>query len=303
MANTVRELFIDYMEYSGKSQNVVARAAGISPTTLSLWLNGKYEDKSKSLLKRLEAFLTREYSRQTYSVDEHFVDTEISKEIMDVLNYCHTHNDMGVVYGTPGLGKTVTAVEYATKHPDTIMITAFKGFSRGVIISSIAQDLELMTRMSIYQQFQMSVKALQGSDRLLIIDEAQFLTNDSLEIVRSIHDQAGVGVVYLGQPSLSRKMMGKEAEFFAQLYSRLGVKLTLADPEFEDIKLVAKSYGITNTDIHKFLWDHVINDKWGGSFRKMSKLLKLAIRTSSARKEDITIPFLKDVGRFMIYND
>ena len=112
-----------------------------------------------------------------------------------------------------------------------------------------------------------------------------------------------IGVVYLGQPSLSRKMMGKEAEFFAQLYSRLGIKLTLSDPEFEDIQLVAQSYGIMDEKIHSFLWESVINDRWGGSFRKMSKLLKLALRISARSNEDITIRFLKDIGHNMIYVD
>ncbi|NQT61590.1 MAG: hypothetical protein HQ556_01415 [Candidatus Marinimicrobia bacterium] len=73
--------------------------------------------------------------------------------------------------------------------------------------------------------------------------------------------------------------------------------------KFQDIKLVAQSDGIEDEKIHRFLWESVINDRWGGSFRKMSKLLKLALRVSARTNEKITIPFLKDIGHNMIYVD
>jgi len=302
MAKTVRDLFNDYMANSDRSQSAVARAIGISATSLSQWINKKYPGDFVKLEKRIEDFLSREFTRAKYKVHDNFIDTSLALSITDVLNYCHTHQDMGVVYGSPGLGKTISANEYKKAHPDTLLITAFKGFSWSAIISSICEDLGLASKLAGYRKVQMISNALKGSDRLIIIDEAQFLTDSSLEIVRSIHDLSGVGVVYIGQPSLERKMKGKEAEFFAQIYSRLGVKLTLSAPEFTDVQLIANSYGIRDERIIQYLWDVVINDRWGGSFRKMSKLLKLALRVSTTKDTEITIPFLKDVGRNMIYS-
>ena len=303
MPRTVRELFNEYMEHSDKSQAEVARSVGTSAATLSLWINEKYSGDVEKLELRMQSFLSREFTRQTYRVDETFVETSQARAITDVLNYCHTHQDMGAVYGVPGLGKSVSAVEYLKNHPDVILLTAFKGFTRTAIIVSIAQHLGMATQLTGYRQFQLIAKVMQGSDRMLILDEAQFLSSDSLEIVRSLHDQSGIGTVYFGQPRMQRMMAGKEAEFFAQISSRLGVVQTLTPPKFEDIELIARSYKVIDKKIHNYLWGIVNLDPWGGSYRKMSKLLKLAIRTASVEKQEITIPFLKDVGRYMVYTN
>jgi len=300
---TIRELYNAYMANSDKSQREVARSVGVSSSTLSLWANNKYAGDNDTLERRMESFLSREYTRQTHKVEENFVETTQVKQINDVFNYCHTHQDMGVVIGSPGLGKTITAFEYLNSHPDVILLAAFKGFTRNAVLLAIAQHLGMGSHLSGFRQFGLIAKALSGSDRMILIDEAQFLANDSLEIVRSLHDQAGVGVVYVAQPSLQRRMMSEEVEFFAQITSRLGVKLTLDPPEFEDMKLIAESFNVTDEKIHEYLWEVVMMDRWGGSFRKMSKLLKLAIRTAATENQEITVPFLKKVGRYMVYQD
>ncbi|MEV9348723.1 ATPase, partial [Klebsiella pneumoniae] len=61
-----------------------------------------------------------------------------------------------------------------------------------------------------------------------LIDEAENLPYRALEVIRRIHDKAGVGVVLAGMPRLIINLKGKRGEY-AQLYSRVGFALDLQE--------------------------------------------------------------------------
>ncbi|MFD2741151.1 AAA family ATPase [Sulfitobacter aestuarii] len=52
---------------------------------------------------------------------------------------------------------------------------------------------------------------------LLVIDEAERLSTQSLEHIRDIFDRTGIGVILIGMPGLERKL-----ERYPQLYGRIG---------------------------------------------------------------------------------
>jgi len=64
------------------------------------------------------------------------------------------------------------------------------------------------------------ILALTGSDRLLMIDEAETLTPGALECVRRISDIAGVGVVLAGTLKLYAILRDKRGKF-GQISSRV----------------------------------------------------------------------------------
>ena len=51
------------------------------------------------------------------------------------------------------------------------------------------------------------VDYLRGTKRLLIIDEADQLTLDALQAVRSLNDKAGIGIVLAGNNKLYQQMV------------------------------------------------------------------------------------------------
>ena len=65
------------------------------------------------------------------------------------------------------------------------------------------------------------VEQLAGTNRLIIIDEAQHLTKKTLEHLRSISDETGVGICFVGNEEVYSRLKGSGKADFAQIFPGL----------------------------------------------------------------------------------
>ncbi|ECC3818800.1 AAA family ATPase [Salmonella enterica] len=219
----------DVMERRGYSQTQVARAIGRSGAVVNQFLQGKYTGDITDIQERITSFINRELEKEkNRRIQAHFVTTEMAAKGLEVLAYAHQECEICVLYGAAGLGKTMLLNEYASRNKDALLIEADPGYTARTILEELCRLLGVKVRGNIHELIDACVRELSGSGRLLMVDEAELLPYRALEILRRLHDKAGIGVVLAGMPRLLINLKGRRGEF-AQLYSRVALALNLGD--------------------------------------------------------------------------
>lgn len=285
-----------YMAASGLSQAALARALGKSTSVISQYLNGKYSGDVAALERDIEAYITRAVDRQrAQRVTIPFVTTVSAKKINDVIDMAALDVDINVVYGAAGLGKTVALRQYAASHPDAILIESDPGYTGKVFLQVLAARLELATRGTVHDLLERIVARLRGSERTLLIDEAELLPLNALEIIRRIHDHAGVGVVLAGMPRLICNLRGARGEL-AQLFSRIGFAINLGNqlPE-SDVRDISLSVLADDPAVIAAVIDHA-----HGNARRLTKLLRGVARVAQLNDTAPSAQIVRSVAETLV---
>ena len=116
--------------------------------------------------------------------------------------------------------------EYKRLNPDTaVVITISPCFATMTGVNELlAEELHVQEKVSRKIQKE-CIKKLKGTNRVVIVDEAQHLTVRVINHLRCIADESGVGMAFIGNDEIYTKMHGSGQAAYAQLFSRI------ADPE------------------------------------------------------------------------
>ena len=218
----------------------MARACGISAAAVSTFLNGRYKGRNDRVEKALESFVRRHRDKKAVRVDLKYVDTSVAKKIHEIADMVHTDCEVGVIVGDAGVGKTFALREYARVNPDVIFIEVDFGYSAQFLFQEICREVGIEHRGQLSEMTAGIIKRLQGSGRLLIVDEAEYLPHKALELLRRVHDKAGVGMLLVGMPRLIHNLRGSRGQY-AQLYSRVGVYARMEKLSPVDTKAIVDS--------------------------------------------------------------
>ncbi|MFK5041521.1 AAA family ATPase, partial [Glaesserella parasuis] len=204
------QLLKDYMERTKIGQKEVANKLGVSIATVSLYLRGEYDGNVEELNIKVEQFLARQKDKVLeYKVSAEFVPTFTARQIMATIQEAHIEGDMCAVYGASGLGKTQAVLQYAKENTGVILIETNMSYTAKVLLQKISEKLNLNNRGTLDQLFDGIVARLKGSERVIIIDEAENLPTRSLEFIRRIHDATKVGVALVGTERLLINLKGR----------------------------------------------------------------------------------------------
>ena len=285
MTNTVnkalQQKLAEFKAKSGMNQTMLARGIGVSPASISMYLNDNYAEKGgkyETIEPKIEAFLeVQESKAQREELVLGFVSTKTTRRISEVMRDAHEAGDTVVIYGQAGLGKTQAVKNYCEKNPAAILIEANPSFTALVLMRKLAAAAKVSTVGSLNDLFESVSDRLRDSGRLIVVDEAENLPLRALEIIRRLHDDTGCGLVLSGMPRLVENLRGKHGEL-VQLYSRVSVALNLGDSmpdeELEEIARAAmpEADDATIAELVK---------QSNGNTRRMSKLMRGAVRTAN----------------------
>jgi len=297
------ERFCLWRDQTGKSQQRVAVLLGRSTAAVSQYVNRKFLGDLAEMEKDIAALLRREEELDFAPAARTFCSTTPATLIWEVLQYCDQKRKMGVALGHSGIGKTVTCQEYKKKNRATVYCTAdVSTRSVGNVLRLIASRLGGgKEERSISSFMQSTIRKLKNSNRLLIIDDAHFLSWEGFEAVRKIHDCAGIGVVYVGQERLYDQMRGgdSKARLFDQIFSRIAMKR-------EDFRLTRKdavqvAQAVCPDGLDKACRDYLFKvAKSKGRLRLMCNLLEVALEVAKMNEVPMTVGLLEQAEQFMM---
>ena len=250
-----------FSEDNNMSFTKIAKAMGVGASTLSEWRKGTYSGDNEAFSEKVSDFLDR-HKRKIKRIN-FSVNTETKKRVFHVLNTIKKYvssnitegiiesSKIGYIYGRAGLGKTHALQEWLKTYGGRgVLITAENGISSVGLIKKIAKELKLDTTGSSETLKDRIKDAIKLTETIIIIDEGEHLKANVIDIVRSIADQTGVGVVIAGTEVLKSKILSRKKEY-EYLYSRAVVNISLKDLAIDDVSNIVKEFLKSEIELYK----------------------------------------------------
>lgn len=285
-----RRVSVEAEEY-GLTQKQIVKESGVSPSgstsAFNQWLKGRYAGDNASLEAKLwrwlEARRERRMSAASMPEPPEWVDTPTSKKVCAALSYAQMAGVMAAIYGGAGVGKTKSCEHYAAKTPNVwhVELAADAG-GPSECLREICLVMGITPSGNASALRREIVARAKGSNGLLIIDEAQFMKPRTLEIMRGIWRQGGIGVALVGNETVYIQLSGgRRAAEFAQLFSRISKRQRLNRPMSGDVNSLLDAWGISGQEERKLLTE--IAGK-PGLLRGMTETLRLASMFAGGKK-------------------
>lgn len=280
----------EFISHTGKSQTEIARAIDISPASLSQFLSETYKGDIENIADRIEKYLSQEALKAKIPKIPTFAMTSTAREIWIATSYAHANNDISLIYGEAGLGKSASLKEYAKEHIGVIYIEtrSCDQSTKGIcerILKAIGKKRTGTDRVLI----DTIMDSLKDSGKLLIIDEAQHLSLKAIEALRALNDEGNIGIVLSGNPTIYDRMYGRGEAHFAQLFSRIGIRREIPEhPIREDIELIFEDANVNDECIDRL---HYYATQKGG-LRYMMKIYKIAQSMASSQNKPLSVEYL-----------
>jgi len=286
---TLQERYREFKRATGTSDKLVAQNIGLSPTVISQWLNQKYTGDNAAVEIAISEYLDIQAASSSFGdLTLKFVPTSNAKRICGVIKRSQIDKNMSLVVGDSGLGKTFSVNGWVSKyHRTSILVNVNVTFNPKILMSELHRALGLGGHGSKNSMLKDCIAALRGTDRVVIIDEADLLGIASIELLRALHDEARIGVVMLGLPVLAEAIRGSRGEL-ARINTRVVNFLRLESLTEEDAAAIIATM-IPDGD--EFVRTFMTLSKGNG--RILGNLLKNVVRVHRETKHDITIGLIE----------
>lgn len=255
MTNNEKQLIADKLRaYVAKyaSQNkAVASMKGTSVGTVSNILNGKWENISEDMWRKV--------SDQVKSVGDkdggwQIVETQAFHDITLALRDAQDYKNVTWVVGEAGSGKTTTARIFGEENKEVFYILCSEDLHKGDFVREIATKMGIRTDGYTVRELWMTIQdeLIQMDAPLLVFDEADKLIESVFQYFISLYNKIEdkCGVVFLStdyiKTRISRGLRCKKRGY-KEFYSRIGRKyFELEDTTPQDVFAICSANGLTD---------------------------------------------------------
>lgn len=222
-----------------------------------------------------------------------YFETQTSRELTSLLAWAQRGRIVCAATGA-GLGKTQTARQFKACFPN-VFYASMKPSTAGVntmqieVLKAMGERSPKGTPQALSQRV---VEIARNSHLpLLIIDEAQHLSEKAVEEIRSWNDEAGLGIALFGNIKVLKRIEGGgRDDAFAQLYSRLSMRMVRPLPLKADAVALAQAWQIFDDG----LTNEVVRiAQYPGGLRGATMSLEIASMIAASERRPLQVDDLK----------
>lgn len=297
MFEETRNALAAFMKESQKSQRQLSKETGLSTSVISQFLNGTYPGDNGEVSKAIEQYLTVGKERLSSVSEARFYEGLYNtREVLFACNYAHRNNDITLVSGDAGAGKTTALRHYADTNTGVIFVTANACITTATaILSLICRKIGRQIPARRAALMNTLVEQLSDTNRLIIIDEADHLSLDALQAVRNLNDEAHCGIVLSGNDKIYRQMLSPRRGYeFDQIRTRIVVrKKVFNEYTVEEMEAMFPS-------LNQECVGYMLKLACVESLRTARKLYEVAAEVAAARKQHLTVKHLRDTQKQLL---
>jgi DNA transposition AAA+ family ATPase len=240
-----------FLEEYGKSQRWLADAIDVNPGQLSEYLRQKYAGDAQKIEDKLKSFIRNYIPTAVKNQDEAFyIETENTQFVHYIMRSAIKNVRLSAIFGHAGYGKTTAIRAFIRNHPEAIYIKINNLSTVKDFLQILCDRLNLGTTGRNMELFKAIVEALSGSGKFIVIDEAEWLKDKALDMVRNIWEESRVAVILSGTLNLERNLIGAHREL-EYVNSRVHGRFKLRQLGDGELKRIAKAYGIEEIKLLK----------------------------------------------------
>lgn len=251
----IAELYKKFKDGGGTNAQI-ARDTGLHSTIVSKALSGweNYtlsEEKKREAEEKITNYLNNKVGEApTKSGYEELITNagylafENTENIIASVIKASKQASLMKITAPSGTGKTTAIGIVKKKLPEAVMITAYYGMTHKELLEDEAAAIKIAAPAKTAKGLMRDIKKeLQAAKKLLIFDEANFLSEKSLEQLRHIHDLCAVGVILVGTEALEATIKRSHP----QVATRIRTGLEVRAFGVAEVRALCEKYGMFET--------------------------------------------------------
>lgn len=253
-------LYIETLIKRGSSQAEIARKCGISDTTISQLLSGKYGAKTDNMTARIATALN--YYENSWKVVE---SVSSYQQIKTAFNAAKRNSKWFCISSRSGSGKTQSLIDlYNTSADKSVIYLKCRKWTGRKFLTKLATCLGIsvtryMDNDDLLDAIVESVNQMGSLHPLLILDDAGKLTHSALCTLIPLYDDTlhRMGALVAGTETLERtiKRYVGRIEGYDELDGRFKRNyINLLGASKKDVAAICAANGVTDKEKQAYIW-------------------------------------------------
>ncbi|MAM39905.1 MAG: hypothetical protein CL949_15730 [Erythrobacter sp.] len=260
------------------------------------YYNGNKAVQARKIFRYRQTIEAQTKRQEKLPVNPGFFETETSLRLEGLLLMAHGGRITAAGTG-PGTGKTMSIREYKHKSSNCYVATMRPSSQRVLpMIQQVQKALGMPgLRMPTRDASQMVIDKLIDRKALLVVDEANYLSIEAIEELRSWHDETGVGIALFGNEELIAQIeSGGKSDQLARLNRRISHRHIQKVPTEGDVDTFCDAWGIKQGDIRGYLRRIALTPHAGGLGECQQLIEAASLIADGEDREFLSITDLRD---------